>query len=196
MVFGTIPKSNNNNKGPVARYILDDTPVLTTTLPVSSQQVRNQAFFSAQDLNETSLHTLKVEMMQVDTRTPYILQHFFVRPHAPGGQDDTVGDPDVNDPTGGAVTTTSYESPNMTPGARYLPGSQDTSTTPADPMQIVKILSGVLGGVIALIILALMLYFVRRKLKTSRESGRIWSKFWRYSPGPHDHPRPGKHIHA
>lgn len=63
MVFGTIPKSNNNNKGPVARYILDDTPVLTTTLPVSSQQVRNQAFFSAQDLNETSLHTLKIEMM-------------------------------------------------------------------------------------------------------------------------------------
>ncbi|KAF6764205.1 hypothetical protein DFP72DRAFT_871101 [Ephemerocybe angulata] len=84
IVFGTVPKGDRQSKGPTARYILDNVPVLTTTLPVSTEQIRNQPFFAAQDLN-TSIHTLRIEMVQINQKSPYVLQHFF-------GPESTSGD--------------------------------------------------------------------------------------------------------
>ncbi|KAF5314752.1 hypothetical protein D9611_007067 [Ephemerocybe angulata] len=194
IVFGTVPKGDRQSKGPTARYILDNVPVLTTTLPVSTEQIRNQPFFAAQDLN-TSIHTLRIEMVQINQKSPYVLQHFFVRPHnssLSGGDmpDDAIDDSD-SDATG-TTDTTSYD-PAMTPGSYSLPGPESTSgdaSSHPDPLQIVKILAAVLGAVVALVIVAMGFVFIRRRMAKTRASGNVWSKFFKYSPQSAERPRP------
>lgn len=199
MVFGTVPKGNGQIKGPKARYVLDNVPVLTTTLPVADDfQIRNQPFFAARDL-DTSMHTLRIEMVEVDERAPYILQHFFVRPHnlslADGDDGANVPDDPIEgeDPieTGGGNATVSY-SPSMTNGPNSLPGSE--GSLGKDPMQIVKILAAVLGAVVLLVLVAMGFFLVRRKMMKSRssQSGRNkWARFFKFS-SPDDGPRPGE----
>lgn len=156
----------------------------TTTLPVSPQKIRNQAFFAAHDLN-VSIHTLEIQILQVNPKTPYILQHFFVAPHNQSEQDVL----DNSDVTSGTSATFSSYLPNMTMDPTPS-GSEQASARP-DPLHLVKVLSGVLGTVIALMILIVILVVCRRQRVKSRSSGRIWSKFWKYSPPPPEAPRPG-----
>jgi hypothetical protein len=126
-------------------------------------------------------------MKEVNLKAPYILQSFFVQPH---NLTDQIADEDVNDgdPTGTASVTSS-EPPSMTMDPNSYSGtSDDLHNTSPDPVRIVQILSGVLGAVIALILIVLAAMFIRRRLMKTRTSERIWSKFWKYSPSPQQRP--------
>ncbi|TFK22451.1 hypothetical protein FA15DRAFT_517922 [Coprinopsis marcescibilis] len=199
IVFGTVPATNASDKPPTIRYSIDKQNSMELTVPVANTAITNQPLFSASNLRR-SPHELVIELVKGEA--PYILEQFFVQPHPrfPNGDGNARGgitrDGD-NGNDGGKGNGPGPSFPPRPMGSGNIPGSRSPSSTaapvesPSDSSEAeastraVQILSGTLGALIALILLGVLIYFLRRRQITKRKSDRFFSKFFKYaSPRP------------
>ncbi|EAU89474.1 hypothetical protein CC1G_07700 [Coprinopsis cinerea okayama7 len=192
VVFGTVPVSNATDRPPRAKYSIDGRQTTESTVPMANTPIQGQPFFQANSLN-TEEHKLTIEVIRAET--PYILQHFFVTPHPRNTTADKVmengGPRDDRISVGSPGATARPTITNAADiGSPALPSSAYDETGPtraqseSPSASLVRILSGVLGALIALIIVGILLFLLRRRQKKRNSSSRFFSKFWKYSPRP------------
>ncbi|KAH6918107.1 hypothetical protein BKA70DRAFT_1246248 [Coprinopsis sp. MPI-PUGE-AT-0042] len=179
MVLGTVPASNATVKPPTARYTISGRDPVQSTLPMANTEIRGQSFFRAMDLEEEE-HTLTIEI--VDAQTPYTLDSFFVTPHA--FSQNRTEDSDTTSST--SPLPTSGTDPNSGPSPPlFTPNPYMNDTVSQLPSQegssnIVAILSGLVGVLLAVIVIGIALFLTRRKRKASNPNTSFFSKSWHW----------------
>lgn len=174
VVFGTVPASNASVQPPTAAYIIDKRPPKTTTLPTASNAISDQPLFAAMRLAPDEEHQLVIDVQSAEA--PYTLEYFFIFPKSSGSQNM------VN-----KLPTNPVTEPSMT--TIPAPTSAPLSTAP-DPMSsTVKILAGMLGSVVVLLIVGLILFLFRRHQQRTRtrshpseKSGMFVPRIFTYVP--------------
>jgi hypothetical protein len=148
-VFGTVPKSNATVKPPTAAYALDAAPPFVTTEPTANSNIPSQPLFAAFQLSSEE-HSLTITVE--NAQSPYILERFFVFPR-------------VN------VTHSAVDAdPPPTPPKNSPPVTKAPTTT-VESQMTVRVLAGVLGSLVALIVITGVFFLFRRwRLRTRKSS--------------------------
>lgn len=172
-VFGVIPLSNDTFGPPTALYYLDGVLMPQTTLPFATNDIPNQPLFSTTTVLDVREHSLVIQI--TGAPTPYTIQRFFVPAndstakdmigHIPSTSNDTLT-PDTTSATATATgtkatTTASGQMPTSTPSGKT-----------ANLERTVRVLSGMLGALVFLILVIIMLcviYKCRSRRKASNE---------------------------
>ncbi|TFK73537.1 hypothetical protein BDN72DRAFT_893943 [Pluteus cervinus] len=148
VVFGTVPASNDTIRPPTAAYTIDSEPAHVTTLPTASRSITDQPLFASLQLSGDIAHTIVINIQTADT--PFTLEYFFVFPTFPNSSMDV----QVN--TNIPVAPTAYTTQPPTTSGAVLMGQDESGNT-------VKILAGLLGCLVVLMIVGVVLFFFRRR---------------------------------
>jgi hypothetical protein len=183
-VRGTVPESNSTSRPPTARYTVSGRDPVESTLPMANARIRRQSFFSAMDLDEEE-HTLTIEVLEAPT--PYTLDSFFVTPNAfnSNSEDRT------EDPTDSLIPPrpTGADSGSAPPPPLSTPDPNGNSPLPSmeGSANIVAILSGLVGVLLAVIVIGVALFLIRGKRKVRNPNASFFSRSWNWRSSP----RPG-----
>ena len=192
MVLGTVPVSNTTVKPPTVKYTISGQPPVQSTLPMANTEIRGQSFFYAMDIDEVE-QTLTIEI--VEAQSPFTLDSFFVTPHRSGnngssGDDNDQGDSDSevtpNDmQVSSTLATITGTTPITLPTSNPYTDQTSLPLTPKDaPTNLVPVLSGLVGGLVAVIVIGSVLFCIRRRRRTRSAPGFWRNWYWRSSPRP------------
>lgn len=185
MVLGTVPVSNSTVKPPKAKYTISGRDPVQSTLPMANTEIAGQSFFHATGLEEEEL-TLTIEI--VEAQAPYTLDAFFVTPHNFGGNNSDADDrADEPQPSSSLPpTSTTLSTAEFTPIPTPDPYTDETSRLPTKeaPTNLVPVLSGLVGGLLAVIVIGMVLFFVRKKRRANNPNVPLFWKNWHWKSSP------------
>jgi hypothetical protein len=175
-VFGMIPMSNNTFKPPTALYFIDGMLMPQTTLPFATTDIPNQPLFSTTSVLDVREHTLVINITEAPT--PYTIQRFFVPANGSTAKDMMIGQipPQSNDTltpdSSNATFTATGIATQATATASWQMTTSTSSNETAGLERTVRVLGGLLGTLIFLIlvvIISFVVYKCRARRKASHE---------------------------
>ncbi|TFK20568.1 hypothetical protein FA15DRAFT_121719 [Coprinopsis marcescibilis] len=175
--------TNNTNNVPLeperattARYTIDGREPVESAIPITDSYIPDQPFFSAGSLGPNE-HQLTIQVLDVGPDKPYMLQHFYVISQElipPSGRGGKGGGSNPSTPP--RTSPTPREGDIGNDGAlvesRFVPNRTET------------VLISVFGSLMLLLAVGLAVFYVRRRRIADRKSSKVFSRFWRYAPGP------------
>ncbi|KAF9479781.1 hypothetical protein BDN70DRAFT_667175 [Pholiota conissans] len=168
VVFGTVPASDESNPPPTAVYSLDEQP-FETTLPFAVSDVQSQPLFASMTVLSNEEHHIVVNVTSAST-VPYIFEGFFIFPNM-GSNKDVVGQVPTSssNSTKAAATSTSATSTQST-SKSSMAASPNASHTTYDPQKVIRVLVGLLGALMVLIIGGIIVYAIYRRRLMAKQN--------------------------
>jgi len=159
VVFGTVPTSNDTVLPPTVNYTIDAAEPFTTAQPFASDHIKHQPLFAVSQLNDSE-HQIKIEVLNASA--PYLLDYFFIFPHANFTQTSVDG----------PASFTPRTPPTISGGSTSSPVSGIQSTGEVVSATTLKAISAVLGTLVVILSLAcLLLVFRLRRLRKTQQFG-------------------------
>lgn len=168
--------SNITFKPPTALYFIDGMLMPQTTLPFATTDIPNQPLFSTTSVLDVREHTLVINITEAPT--PYTIQRFFVPANGSTAKDMMIGQipPQSNgtltpDSSNATFTATGIATQATTTASWQMSTSSSSSET-AGLERTVRVLGGLLGTLVFLIVAVVILlgvYKCRARRKASNE---------------------------